>query len=220
MFLSILCVVLTILLASAGAACFSMWKRIRWMQRALTDRDCGISMEFAVLRRQYDLCQKLVGRLSEHAVEMLVRLSDEAERAIGHTRETKWLEHLVFDVRMAPAWRVTLSDGHAIRQAGYDVPDDHTCDVAHVLNLANDIDRAARNVELPLQHTFRRCQIERAQVSHWIVDVLSMAQRLQHGDAARAREMLTHAIDLWRDSDLPSVAPILEHDHYILMARG
>ncbi|AQH05624.1 hypothetical protein A9R05_42135 (plasmid) [Burkholderia sp. KK1] len=215
----ILCLVLAIMLAVAGVACFSMWKRIRLMDQALADKDRGISSESAALRCQHDDCVGLVGRLSQLVAEMLARLSDEAERAVGHTRETKWLENLAIDVRFAAGGAVRLMDVHEIRQAGYDVPDGRACDVGDVLRLAIEIDRAARNVELPLQHTFRRCQIERPQISHWVVDVLAMAQRLQHGDAERARKMLTDAIDLWKVSDLPTVASIQEHDRDILMAR-
>ncbi|HIH2744992.1 TPA: hypothetical protein ACYLN4_000661 [Burkholderia lata] len=215
----ILCAVFVIMLAVAGVACFSMWKRIRWMDRALADKDRRISSDFAALRRQHDACLGLIGRLSQHVTEMLARLSDEAERAVGHTRETKWLENLAIDVRFAAGGSVKLMDAHEIRQAGYDVPAGHACDVGDVLRLAIEIDRAARNVELPLQDTFRRCQIERPQISHWVVDVLAMAQRLQHGDAERARKMLTDAIDLWKVSDLPTVASIQEHDRDILIAR-
>jgi hypothetical protein len=89
-----------------------------------------------------------------------------------------------------------------------------------VSSLAIDIDRAARTVELPLQHTFRRCQNEPAQTAHRVGDVLAMAQRIQHGDAEQARKLLTDAIDLWKMSDLPTVTSILEHDRNILMARG
>jgi hypothetical protein len=212
--------VLVIMLALLGLTCLLLWKRIQSVERALSDKDRGICGEFKLLRSKHDACLKLIGRVNEQAVDLLLRLSDEAERAIGHTRETKWLENLYLDVRFASGAWVKLSDADGIRKAGYAVPDDGTCDLADALRLAIDIDRAARNVELPLQNAFRRCQIARPQTIQWIGEVLAMAQRLQHGDADQARKMLTAAMELWKTCDLPAAVSILEHDPEITMSRG
>ncbi|WP_321935299.1 hypothetical protein [Paraburkholderia sp. J8-2] len=201
-------------------ACFYLCKRLQWMSRALADRDRGIFVEIDRLQTSYEAGLRLIDRLNPLAVEMLMRLSDEAERAVGHTRETKWLENLPIDVRDATGGWLTLRDADEIRKAGYELPDARFFDLADVMRLAFDIDRIARNVEPPLQDALRRCQIAHGQTIRWVGDVFALAQRLQHGDAAEARKVLKAAIDIWEASNLPAAVCILEHDREIMMARG
>jgi hypothetical protein len=215
----IICVVFFVMLIIGGLACSSMWMRIQRMERDLIGQGRGISDELDQLRAKHHAFRGLIFRLNQQTVEILVRLSDEAERAVGHTRETQWLENLPLDVKRAAGGWIDLRDADEIRNAGYIVPDARSCDLADVLRLAVDIDRAVRNVELPLWNVFRRCQLDRSKACG-IGDVLAMVQRLQHGDARQARKVLTAAIDIWEASDLPTAVAILEHDPELTMARG
>jgi len=207
------------MLAIAGVLCAFLWRRLLGMGHALDDKTYGASGELSRLQDDHQDLLNIIRRINEQVVVALMRVSGEAERAAGHTRETRWLDRLPVDVKQSSGWWAVLRDAEELRQAGYDVPERGQLDLSDVLRLAMDLDRKVRNVEIPLHDQMRRCQIASPQKTKWISDVLSMAQRLQHGDAEQARKLLADAIELWKTFELPTVVSILDHDPDIVMTR-